>query len=87
MKAWTGWSYQLRGGSHCPGCDAIQPDEIQGMFQMANMDCPQRLTEDHLKALIAKVVMDTQKAWMKEMFLDGNGFKPKGKITRITAPE
>ena len=32
------YSYQLPDDTHCPGCDAIQPDEIQALEQMHNMD-------------------------------------------------
>ncbi len=32
------WSYQLPNDDHCPGCDAIQPDEIQGLVAMYNYD-------------------------------------------------
>ncbi len=32
------WSYQIPDDPHCPGCDAIQPDEIQGLVAMYNMD-------------------------------------------------
>ena len=34
------WSYQLPNDSHCPGCNAIQPDEIQGLVAMYNFDKP-----------------------------------------------
>ena len=32
------WSYQMPNDDHCPGCDAIQPDEIQGLVAMYNYD-------------------------------------------------
>ena len=32
------YSYQIPGDNQCPGCDAVQPDEIQGMVAMHNMD-------------------------------------------------
>ena len=36
------YAYQIPGDEHCPGCDAVQPDEIQGMVAMHNMDMPSR---------------------------------------------
>lgn len=37
------YAYQVLGDNHCPGCNAVQPDEIQGMVAMFNMDQPARV--------------------------------------------
>lgn len=42
------WSYQLPNDDHCPGCDAIQPDEIQGLVAMYNMDHLARVWDSNL---------------------------------------
>lgn len=34
-------SYQIIGVTECPGCGEIQPDDIQTLWQLHNMDVPQ----------------------------------------------
>jgi len=34
-------SYQIIGNVTCPGCGEIQPDDIQTLWQLHNMDVPQ----------------------------------------------
>ena len=72
------WSYQGREeNSKCPGagCDAVQPDEIQGMVAMFNMDNPQRQWG---KTVFDKLLEDDMREgfmrnW-EEIALKGNGF-------------
>lgn len=69
-------SYQIPGDDHCPGCDAIQPNEIQGMVAMYNMDRPQR--EVWSKSFMQQIREDDARIFneeWKKISITGNGFK------------
>ena len=59
-----GSSYQLPNDIHCPGCNAIQPDEIQALEVMHNMDRPARQWGDQFMARMIntefKAIFDKQ---------------------------
>ena len=54
------YSYQIPGDTSCPGCNAIQPDEIQALEQMHNMDRPPRRWG---KSLMEQIKEDYQKMY------------------------
>ena len=70
------YSYQIPGDYHCPGCDALQPDEIQGMVAMYNMDKP---TRQWGRSLMEQVKHDfahlerVARLELKNMSLTGDG--------------
>ena len=69
------WSYQIPNDDHCPGCDAIQPDEIQGLVAMYNFDKPAR---QYGKSVMEQLREDYEKIFTsvwKSMSVKGDGFK------------
>ena len=81
------WSYQLPGDPECPGCDAIMPDEVQGLFMMANADYVARFPEGWMRQEFERAIARNHHMWTKQMFLSGSGV-PGGdgnKITGVTA--
>ena len=67
------YSYQLPNDVHCPGCNEIQPDAIQALEQMHNMDRPAR---QYGMSLIEKIKRDMVLAIRKQeemLCLTGNG--------------
>ena len=66
-------SYQLPNDTHCPGCDAIQPDEIQALVQMHNMDRPAREYGQSLQEMMRKDYEQIFAQAEKKLFLRGNG--------------
>jgi hypothetical protein len=70
-------SYQIPGDEKCPGCDAIQPDEIQGLVQMYNYDSP---VDEMYGRMLGT---DMLKAWNKAYV--GAILKSKGTIKGVQA--
>jgi len=69
------YAYQLPYDTECPGCGAIQPDEIQALEQMHNMDRPAR---EWGKSLIEMLQEDYDAIYaenMKNHFIRGDGVK------------
>jgi hypothetical protein len=82
-KTFISWSYAIPGDSHCPGCGAVMPEEVQGLYQMSNFDNPARLPAGWLTQSIDR---EMKRMWLeswKSMSLTGSG----AKITGVTVPE
>ena len=76
------WSYTIPGNPNCPGCDAVMPDEIQGLFQLANMDAARasfNWIEREIGIAVAKVYAEFEKK-----LLTGCGVDVKAKLTEET---
>ena len=70
------YAYQLPGDTACPGCNAIQPDEIPALEQMHNMDRPPRRWG---QSLMEQMKEDYQKMYVKmKRELDGMCLKGNG---------
>lgn len=59
------WSYQLPGDEECPGCGAVQPDEIQGLVAMYNMDHP---VDEMYGRSVGIDLIQWEKMWNKVFF-------------------
>lgn len=67
------YAYQIPGDTSCPGCNERQPDEIQALEQMHNMDRPPRM---YGKSVMEQIKEDYEKMYRqveKNIFLQGNG--------------
>ena len=70
------YAYQIPDDTSCPGCNAIQPDEIQALEQMHNMDRP---TERWGKSLMEQIKRDHERLYrqlsrkLDSMCLTGDG--------------
>ena len=67
------YSYQLPNDVHCPGCNEIQPDEIQALEAMHNMDRP---TERWGKSLMEQIKRGYERMHRqveREMCIKGDG--------------
>jgi hypothetical protein len=69
------WSYAIPGDPNCPGCDAVMPDEVQGLFQMANADYIGRIPIGWYKQEIERGVAKSFAQLEKQYFLSGSGYK------------
>lgn len=73
------WSYCLLSNSDCPGCGAVIPDEIQGLYQMANADClHMRYPKGWMQQEIARAMRAAVAEWDKHLFITGVGDVDKG---------
>ena len=59
-------SYQIIGDVRCPGCGKVQPDDIQTLWQLHNMDVPQVTTLWGKGPMEA--ALDTQKEMIRLAF-------------------
>jgi hypothetical protein len=63
------WCYQHWNDTTCPGCDEVQPDEIQALDQMMNVD----RTRLDISRLIDKSMKEVFWHGFKDLTLKGNG--------------
>lgn len=76
------WSCALPNDANCPGCGEYMPDEVQGLFQMANMDGPARIPWGWHNQEMTRLTQKAYKEFEKALFLTENG----AVITGVTAP-
>ncbi len=72
------WSYCLPGSAYCPGCNEYMPDEIQGMYQLANMDVDRRFPAGWMQQELDRSMRRKFREFEKGMFLTGAGYVEKG---------
>ena len=71
------YSYAIPGDTECPGCGATQPDEIQALAEMHNMDKPPRVwgrtvMEQFMEQEYNRIYKELRKE-LKDMSLTGDG--------------
>ncbi len=70
------YAYQIPGDVQCPGCGQRQPDEIQALEQMHNMDRPSRM---YGRSTPISSIREAKEAYQKmyaqdqRHFIRGNG--------------
>lgn len=72
----VGYSYQIPSDTECPGCGKTQPDEIQALAAMHNMDRPAREYGQHLAGMLQREYNRIYAEIVKKvdsMCLTGNG--------------
>ena len=79
-------SYALPYHAKCPGCDTKMPDEVQGLFQMANMNGAYRVPDGYVRQIFERCLKESMKKMKKQMFLSLSTPRSGAKITGITVP-
>lgn len=67
------YAYAIPGDTVCPQCNEIQPDEIQALEQMHNMDRPPRKYGRSVMEQLKRNYEQTFRQVEKNTFLRGNG--------------
>ena len=67
------YSYQNQDDTDCPGCGETQPDEIQALEQMHNMDRPAQQYSQSLAEMLREDYEQMFTKVEKKMFLRGSG--------------
>jgi hypothetical protein len=60
MMGMLGWSHAIEGSTKCPGCGAKMPDEVQGLWQLGNMD--------HMNRVNYRAISQMFDRWARKQF-------------------